>query len=266
MGARSYIPQLGRYLQTDPRPGGSENQYAYTYGDPVNTFDFSGEYTVGGPSQALLDSTEEWAAKAVTEQIAINTAVREEAEHKAAEAEAQYARAMMLNESPEGDSYSEEEWGEEEYWEEEGEEYASYHPHAGNKGEAHLESGVLYQPLSGAERGGEHGSSSTNEWFRVMVGLPKAGECNNSECGGEKQAHRASSRCAQYGGHWQGHTCVGVPHHGGGINITCGDVGGAVGGAAGAAAGGAVGDAPGAYVGGAAGGVAGSHLAEKICH
>jgi len=45
MGARSYIPQLGRFLQTDPVPGGSANAYAYTGGDPVNTSDPSGAWT-----------------------------------------------------------------------------------------------------------------------------------------------------------------------------------------------------------------------------
>jgi RHS repeat-associated protein len=43
MGARSYIPQLGRFEQTDPQPGGSANAYAYTSDDPVNESDPSGE-------------------------------------------------------------------------------------------------------------------------------------------------------------------------------------------------------------------------------
>jgi RHS repeat-associated protein len=45
MGARTYIPQLGRFEQTDPQPGGSANAYAYTDDDPVNESDLSGEYT-----------------------------------------------------------------------------------------------------------------------------------------------------------------------------------------------------------------------------
>jgi RHS repeat-associated protein len=44
MGARSYIPELGRFEQTDPQPGGSINAYAYTSDDPVNEADPSGEY------------------------------------------------------------------------------------------------------------------------------------------------------------------------------------------------------------------------------
>jgi RHS repeat-associated protein len=44
MGARGYIPQLGRFEQTDPQPGGSINAYAYTHDDPVNQADPSGEY------------------------------------------------------------------------------------------------------------------------------------------------------------------------------------------------------------------------------
>jgi RHS repeat-associated protein len=50
MGARSYVPQLGRFLQPDPRPGGSANAYTYTFGDPVNTFDSFGEFTVATPT------------------------------------------------------------------------------------------------------------------------------------------------------------------------------------------------------------------------
>ncbi|WP_414941687.1 DUF2599 domain-containing protein [Amycolatopsis sp. cmx-11-51] len=43
MGARTYLPALGRFLQTDPISGGSANNYDYVNGDPVNSFDLTGE-------------------------------------------------------------------------------------------------------------------------------------------------------------------------------------------------------------------------------
>jgi RHS repeat-associated protein len=45
MGARAYVPELGRFEQTDPQPGGSVNAYAYTDDDPINEADPTGEYT-----------------------------------------------------------------------------------------------------------------------------------------------------------------------------------------------------------------------------
>jgi RHS repeat-associated protein len=46
MGARTYVPQLGRFLQTDPQPGGSIDPYAYTDDDPVNQADPTGGNTI----------------------------------------------------------------------------------------------------------------------------------------------------------------------------------------------------------------------------
>ncbi|MBS1888112.1 MAG: hypothetical protein JSU06_13085 [Actinobacteria bacterium] len=43
MGARSYIPQLGRFLTPDAVRGGSANAYDYANQDPVNGFDLGGE-------------------------------------------------------------------------------------------------------------------------------------------------------------------------------------------------------------------------------
>ncbi len=41
MGARVYLPGLGRFLQVDPVQGGTPNPYTYVT-DPVNDFDLSG--------------------------------------------------------------------------------------------------------------------------------------------------------------------------------------------------------------------------------
>lgn len=42
MGVRLYNPTTGRFLQTDPIPGGSANDYDYSYQDPINRFDLNG--------------------------------------------------------------------------------------------------------------------------------------------------------------------------------------------------------------------------------
>ncbi|MBL8121201.1 hypothetical protein JNM87_00425 [Candidatus Saccharibacteria bacterium] len=44
MGARVYIPALGRFLAVDPQQGGTENNYAYV-SDPVNDFDLDGTFS-----------------------------------------------------------------------------------------------------------------------------------------------------------------------------------------------------------------------------
>ncbi|HEX7279068.1 MAG TPA: RHS repeat-associated core domain-containing protein [Solirubrobacterales bacterium] len=42
MGARSYVPSIGRFLTPDPIFGGSANAYDYANQDPINAFDLEG--------------------------------------------------------------------------------------------------------------------------------------------------------------------------------------------------------------------------------
>ena len=165
MGARSYVPQLGRFLQPDPLPGGSANEYTYTFGDPVNSSDPSGEYA-GENFGFLIEGGAEKAAQEEAEyKAAIEAAARAAAEQKAEEA------ALMMGAA--GPQYEgEEEWYEEYEEEEGGYEYASYH-HGGKpeSEEGHVEDAVLVQSLSGEEAGNGEGGTALGS----MVPLCKAG-------------------------------------------------------------------------------------------
>lgn len=47
MGARIYVPQLGRFLQPDPVYGGSCSAYDYSCADPLNLYDLDGRMPTG---------------------------------------------------------------------------------------------------------------------------------------------------------------------------------------------------------------------------
>jgi RHS repeat-associated protein len=94
MGARSYVPQLGRFLQEDPVEGGSANAYAYTFGDPVNSADPSGEYTATVEEWAYLGS--EAAAGEAVEAREAELAAIKAAEEAAARAEAERRTGAIM--------------------------------------------------------------------------------------------------------------------------------------------------------------------------
>lgn len=77
MGARQYVPGLGRFLEVDPIEGGSCNDYDYVCADPINQLDLDGEaifvpvligvgvVVVGG---AIINSASKGAAKRAAQQ------------------------------------------------------------------------------------------------------------------------------------------------------------------------------------------------------
>jgi RHS repeat-associated protein len=148
MGARSYVPQLGRFLQPDPIPGGSANAYAYTFGDPVNTSDPSGQSTIleliaGHAAQVGQEGREAEEAKLRAERAAEEAAARLVSEE--ASLQARWAAEWAA-----GPQYAgEEEWGEEEEWYEE--EEVAFHPGEGRQASPLVEEGLFFQPESTAE-------------------------------------------------------------------------------------------------------------------
>ena len=94
LGARSYVPQLGRFLQPDPAPGGSANAYSYTFGDPVNTADPSGEYTI-----TLDEFDERYETEQAESAAAARAAEIRAAEEATARAAAEAAAAQAAREA-----------------------------------------------------------------------------------------------------------------------------------------------------------------------
>jgi RHS repeat-associated protein len=204
MGARSYVPQLGRFLQPDPIPGGSANAYSYTFGDPVNSFDPSGEST-----QSVLELDGGWAAEAGAvaqakeeaeiaqrrAQEAANRAAEEAAARTVAEGEAWLAtdEALMAG----GGQYygGGEEWEEWEEWEEEEWEYVSDKRGAGPAGEeAQLEAGVLVQPLG--EEGTMSSAVSVGEGNKGDPVVPLCGVGAQGACAQDVRKYRMKAHSA----------------------------------------------------------------------
>lgn len=141
MGARSYVPQLGRFLQPDPKASGSENAYAYVHSNPLNETDPSGEWALNQTSGGLsavgtgegTQLTSSLAAGAITPPP-VNTALEA----------AFWASPPWDQETAGNEEY-------EEYEEEGGEEYGGYQyisNHGGPSQEethAHAASGLLEQ-------------------------------------------------------------------------------------------------------------------------
>jgi len=160
MGIRSYVPQIGRFLQPDPIPGGSADAYSYTFGDPVNSTDPTGAYAATASTALAAVLGREAEAAATARRAAAEAAARAAAEKAAREASEAAGAAGPQYAGGEEWGLDAEEWEEWEEWEEEGEyEYAAYRHHGenGQQGtqEAHVEPALLVQPLPEAARGTE---------------------------------------------------------------------------------------------------------------
>jgi RHS repeat-associated protein len=262
MGARSYVPQLGRFLQPDPIPGGSANAYTYTFGDPVNASDPSGassviELIAGHSAEvgAVAQAKEEAEIAARRAEEAARQAAEEASARREAEGAAWWASLQAGFTGGGEESWWEEEWEEGEEWEEEGgyEWAADRHGAKPEGGEVQLEPAVLYEPLERASEG--RGSTAARGSIVPLCKVDGQIPCSRPARGGEGTCKSCRKRRHSGGG------SSGSGHPGGaaGALDRCakGAVAGGVGGAAGGAAAGAMAGGAGAGPGALAGGVAG---------
>jgi uncharacterized protein RhaS with RHS repeats len=89
MGARVYLPGIGRFASVDPVDGGVENRYVYP-ADPVNEFDLTGEAAFLIPvGLIVVRGVSAYAAKVAAQKAA--QAAAKKAAQKAAQAAAKKA-------------------------------------------------------------------------------------------------------------------------------------------------------------------------------
>jgi RHS repeat-associated protein len=229
MGARSYVPQIGRFLQPDPQPGGSANAYAYTHGNPLNETDLSGEWSLNQTSGGLSA-----VGTGEGQQLAGGTGIAAGAITPGpvnAQLEAAFWASPPWDQETAGNEEYEEYEKDEEYEEESeyGGEYVSNHSNPKGE-ETNIQSGLLIepQPLGGDPEG----------QLLMVKGGPGIGCEVSKRCKRIKSEKKQKSRGE--GQEW------------------CEQAGGAIGGAIG----GAAGDVPGGFIGGAVG----AKIGGAICH
>jgi RHS repeat-associated protein len=185
MGARSYVPQIGRFLQPDPRPGGSENAYTYTHGNPLNETDPSGEWSLNQTSGGLSAvGTGEGEQLAGGIGIAAGAIIP-------APVNAQLEAAFSASPPWDQETAGNEEY--EEYEEEEGgEEYVSSHMEENSQSEGLIERLGFGQALEGEESEG---------LFMMVKGGPGVGcmvshHCKTKHPSPKPQKRAKKEKCA----------------------------------------------------------------------
>jgi RHS repeat-associated protein len=191
MGARSYVTELGAFLQPDPIPGGSANAYSYTFGDPVNTFDPSGESTI---SELVYGFAAQVGAEYKAKEEAERRAAEEAAARAAAEKAAQEAYWNSLAVGPQYGGGEAERGGEEgeqeplggysgwacEYAKETGQEAEGCGGGVRGNPDLNAIAASMYGPHSGSSHGKCHGNSAFCEWTTGSQGPPARADVEHS--------------------------------------------------------------------------------------